>query len=309
MVSRFPILNNLEAAGMDRRMIAINGANLILKEIFEFLFFHADPHPGNLFVIKNNVIAPVDFSMIGMLDEEIAYQIGIMFTAIVEKDVDSMLDILLSIGITPEPIDRTAFRLELADFLERYYEVPLKQLNIGTIINELMDIIRRYRLRLPADLIMMAKALAISEGVGTMLYPEFNIIEHVKPYARKLMIRRLDPTRQLRELYRMVGETFMLFKKLPSDMREILTKIKKDELGIRFEHRGLERITRELDRSSNRMSFAIVIAALIIGTAIVFQKEVCPKLFGYPILGLAGFLMASILGMWLLIGILRSGKL
>jgi ubiquinone biosynthesis protein len=107
----------------------------------------------------------------------------------------------------------------------------------------------------------------------------------------------------------MVGETFMLFKKLPSDMREILTKIKKDELGIRFEHRGLERITRELDRSSNRMSFAIVIAALIIGTAIVFQKEVCPKLFGYPILGLAGFLMASILGMWLLIGILRSGKL
>jgi ubiquinone biosynthesis protein len=172
-----------------------------------------------------------------------------------------------------------------------------------------MDIIRRYRLRLPPDLIMMAKALAISEGVGTMLYPEFNIIEHVKPYARKLMIRRLDPTRQLRELSRMVGETFMLFKKLPSDMREILTKIKKDELGIRFEHRGLERITRELDRSSNRLSFAVVIAALIIGSALVFQTAAGPKLFGYPILGLAGFLMASILGLWLLIGILRSGKL
>ncbi|MBE0426690.1 MAG: ubiquinone biosynthesis protein UbiB [Nitrospirae bacterium] len=302
-------LEQLQAAGLDCKTIATNGANLILKEVFEFHFFHADPHPGNLFVLENNVIAPVDFGMIGMLDEEIAYQIGIMFTAIVEKDVDSMLDIFLSIGITPEPIDRTAFRLELADFLERYYEVPLQQLNIGIIINELMDIIRHYRLRFPPDLVMMTKALVINEGVGTMLYPEFNIIEHTRPYAQKLMIRRFDPTRQLKELSKLVGDAVILFKKLPSDMREILTKIKKDELGIKFEHRGLERITKELDRSSNRLSFAVVIAALIIGSSIVFQTEVGPKLFGYPLLGLAGFLLASILGLWLLIGILRSGRL
>lgn len=302
-------LEKLEAAGMDRRIVAINGANLILKEIFEFHFFHADPHPGNIFVLENNVIAPVDFGMIGMLDEEITYQIGIMFTAILEKDVDTMLDILLSIGITPEPIDRRAFRLELSDFLERYYGVPLQQLNIGIIINELMGIIHRYRLRLPPDLVMMIKALVINEGVGTMLYPEFNIIEHVRPYARKLMIRRLNPARQLNEFSKLVGDTFTLFKKLPSDVREILSKIRKDELGIRFEHRGLERLISELDRSSNRLSFAVVIAALIIGSSLVFRTEAGPKLFGYPLLGLAGFLLASILGLWLLIGILRSGKL
>jgi len=302
-------LEHLEAAGMDRRMIAIHGANLILKEIFEFHFFHADPHPGNLFVLANNVIAPVDFGMIGMLDEEIAYQIGIIFTAIVEKDVDLMLDVLLSIGITPEPLDRSSLRLELTDFLERYYEVPLQQLNIGTIINELMGIIHRYRLRLPPDIVMMAKALVINEGVGTMLYPEFNIIEHVRPYARKLMIRRLNPARQLNEFSKLAGDTFALFKKLPSDVREILLKIRKDELGIRFEHRGLERLISELDISSNRLSFAVVIAALIIGSSLVFQTEAGPKLFGYPLLGLAGFLLASILGLWVLIGILRSGRL
>lgn len=302
-------LEQLEAAGMDRRMIAINGANLILKEIFEFHFFHADPHPGNIFVLKNNVIAPVDFGMIGMLDEEIAHQLGIMFTAIVEKDADSLVNVFLSIGLAPEPIDRSDFRLELADFLERYYEVPLQQLNIGTIINELMGIIRRYRLRFPSDLVMMTKSLVINEGVGTMLYPEFNIIEHARPYAQKLMIRRLDPTRQLKEFSKLVGDAVILFKKLPSDVREILSKIRKDELGIRFEHRGLERITRELDRSSNRLSFAVVIAALIIGSSIVFQTGAGPKLFGYPLLGLAGFLLASVFGIWLLIGILRSGRL
>ena len=302
-------LEQLQAAAMDRKTIAINGANLILKEIFEFHFFHADPHPGNIFVLENNVIAPVDFGMIGILDEEIVRQLGIVFTAIVKKDVDMLVNVLLSIGLAPEPIDRNAFRLELGDFLERYYELPLKQLIIRIIINELMGIIRRYRLRFPPELVMMAKALVINQGVGTMLYPEFNIIEHARPYVQKLIMRRLDPARQLKEFSKLAGETAVFFKKLPSDLREILSKMRKDELGIRFEHRGLERLIGELDRSSNRLSFAVIIAALIIGSSLVFQTGAGPKLFGYPLLGLAGFLVASILGIWLLVGILRSGRL
>lgn len=302
-------IEKLKVAGLDCKTIAINGANLILKEIFEACFFHADPHPGNLFVLENNVIAPVDFGMIGMIDEEIAYQLGTILTAVVQRDVDSIVDILLSTGITKEPLNRVAFRLEILDFLERYYEVPLNQLNFGKIINELMDIIRNYRLRLPSEFIMMTRALVISEGIGKMLYPEFNIIEHAKPYSKKLVIHRLDPTRHLKELSKVVGETVIFFKKFPSDMQEILTKIKKDELGIKFEHRGLERFIRELDRSSNRLSFAVVIAALIIGSSLIFQTGAGPKLFGYPILGLAGFLLSSIFGLWLLISIMRSGRL
>jgi ubiquinone biosynthesis protein len=127
-------LEQLQAAGLDRKTIAINGANLILKEVFECRFFHADPHPGNLFVLENNVIAPVDFGMIGMLDEETAHQLATILMALVDKDVDSLVDALLAIGLTPEPIDRINFRLELSDFLERYYEVPLKELNIGVIM-------------------------------------------------------------------------------------------------------------------------------------------------------------------------------
>ncbi|MEW6326565.1 MAG: 2-polyprenylphenol 6-hydroxylase [Thermodesulfobacteriota bacterium] len=302
-------LEQLQAAGLDRKTIAINGADLILKEVFECHFFHADPHPGNLFVLENNVIAPVDFGMIGMLDEETVHQMATILTAIVDKDVDSLVEVLLTIGRAPEPFDRVNFRMELSDFLERYYEVPLQELNIGAIMDELMDITRRYSLRLPSDLVLIGKALVTNEGVGRMLYPEFNIIEHARPYTRKLMIQRLSPARQLKELSRVFEETAVLFKKLPSDVREILSKIRKDDLGIRFEHRGLERFISELDRSSNRLSFAVVIAALIIGSSLVFQTGAGPRLFGYPFLGLAGFLLASILGIWLLIGILRSGRL
>jgi ubiquinone biosynthesis protein len=142
-----------------------------------------------------------------------------------------------------------------------------------------------------------------------MLYPEINIIEHAKPYSRKLIIRRLDLRRQLKAFSKVVTDTMVLFNNLPSDMQEILTKIKKDEIGIKFEHRGLDRFIKELDRSSNRISFAVVIAALVIGSSIIFQTGAGPNLFGYPILGLAGFLLSSIFGLWLLISIMRSGKL
>jgi len=177
------------------------------------------------------------------------------------------------------------------------------------VIDDLMGLARRHGLRFPPELVMMAKALVMYQGVGTMLYPEFNIIEHAGPYVQKLMMRRLDPVRQLKEFFKLAGEAVLFFKKLPTDLGEILAKLKKDELGIRFEHRGLERLIDELDRSSNRLSFAVIIAALIIGSSLVFQTGAGPKLFGYPLLGLVGFLVASILGIWLLVGILRSGRL
>lgn len=302
-------LENLESVGMDPNMIAINGADLILKEIFELNLFHADPHPGNLFVLENNVIAPVDFGMIGILNEKMVYQLGMLFTAVVDKDVETIINVLLELGIAEEQMDISGFRIEVADFLESYYDVPSNQLDIGMIFFEVMGIMRRYRLRLPPDIVMMAKALVISQGVCSMLYPEFNIIEHAGPYARKLMIRRLDLNRHLKDLTKTGDEAFALFKELPFDIRRIISKIKKDEFGIKLDHRGLERATKELERSSNRLSFAVVIAALIIGSSIIFQTEAGSKLFNYPVLGFASFLLASVLGLWWLIGILRSGKL
>lgn len=302
-------LEQLQVAGLDRKTIAINGAKFILKEVFELHFFHADPHPGNIFVLENNVIAPVDFGMIGMLDEEIVHQLERFLTAIVNKDTDTLLNVLLNAGMAPESINRRAFRMELVDLLERYYELPLQQLIIKTIIEDLMGLARRYGLRFPPELVMMAKALVMNQGVGTMLYPEFNIIEHTGPYVQTLMMRRLDPARQLKEFSKLAGETAIIFKKLPSDLRDIVAKLRKDELGFKFELRGLGGLIGAMDRLSNRLSFAVIIASLIVGSSLVFQTGPNSQLLGYPILGAAGFLVAFILGIWLFAGILRSGRL
>jgi ubiquinone biosynthesis protein len=302
-------VESLDAAGLDRKTIAFNGASLTLKEVFEYRFFHADPHPGNLFVLDNAVIAPVDFGMTGIIDEEVADNMGLLFTAVLNREVNDLIDILISLGVASEQVDRRGLKAEIIDLLDRYHGVPLKDVNVGKAIEEQMRIIRQYHLKPPTDLVLMARALLVSEGVGRMLYPEFNIVEYARPFAKKVIARGLNPTKEIYELAHAGREAVRFAKRLPSDGQYILNKMLKDEFRIGLDHKGLDRFITELDRSSNRLSFAVVIAALIVGSSVVFRAGTGPTFFGYPMLGLAGFLMASILGLWLLIGIIRSGRL
>lgn len=299
----------LEAAGLDRKTIAFNGANLLLKEIFELHKFHADPHPGNLFVLDNNVIAPIDYGMTGKLDQERVNQLSTLVTAMVDKDVRTMATVLLEMCGATEKTQTEALRAQLDDLLDRYYDSSLKEFRLDGFINGVTTFFRRDKTHFPRDLAMMARSLIIIESVGCGLYPEFNIIEIMEQYAQKLMIRKADPARLFQDVGKTIAETAALLKALPSDTREILGKIKRDEISVRFDHRGLERISSVLDRSSNRLSFAIVIAALIVGSSLVFQTGVGPRVFDFPLAGLVGLVMAMILGLWLLIGIMKSGQL
>lgn len=302
-------VDRLDAAGLDRKTIAENGANITLKEVFELRFFHADPHPGNLFVCENNVIAPVDFGMTGTIEEDVADHMSGIFLAVLQKDVDSLVKNLRVLGVAEDVEDVRNFKIDVRDLVERYYGVPLNKIEIGGVIRELMGIVRRYRLRLPRNFAMIGKALMMTEGVGRVLYPDFNILEIAKPYTRRLLWKRYDPRRQLNEMRKTGVEALDFLKALPTDLKEIFAIIRKGKFAMLFEHRGLELLVDELDRSSNRISFAVVIAALIVGSSLIFQTRVGPTFFDYPIIGLAGFLLASILGIWLLIGIMRSKRL
>ncbi|MCG2716981.1 MAG: 2-polyprenylphenol 6-hydroxylase [Candidatus Marinimicrobia bacterium] len=178
-------LTALEEAGLDKKIIAYNGAQAILKQIFDHGFFHADPHPGNIFVIPNNVIAPLDYGMIGSLDEEQKEAMGALLTAFVKKDAKKIISILIDIGIMKNTLDIRGLKLDLTDFLDRYYQVPLYQLNMGKILNEMMTFIRNYHIMLPVELTLMGKALITEEGVGRTLDPEFDMITLAKPYIKK----------------------------------------------------------------------------------------------------------------------------
>ena len=302
-------LDKLEKAGLDRKIIAYNGAQGILKQVFDHGFFHADPHPGNIFVLQNNVIAPLDYGMMGSLDEELMEAAGNLLTGIVKKDVNKIIRVFIDIGIMENTLDVRGLKLDLTDFLDRYYQIPLSQLDVGKIINEGAEIIRKHRIKLPADLTLMAKALVTEEGVGRILDPDFDMITMAKPYVEKLMVRKLDPRRHLKDFASTLDDFSRLFKILPSEFRAIITKIKKGELNIKFEHQGLEHLIMEMDKASNRLSFSMIIASLVIGSSLIVQVDKGPHIFGFPVFGILGYLIAAILGLWLVIAIIRSGKL
>ncbi|OPY70352.1 MAG: putative protein kinase UbiB [Syntrophorhabdaceae bacterium PtaU1.Bin034] len=302
-------IDGLNAAGLDREAIAVNGADFTLKEVFEHHFFHADPHPGNLFVLEDNVIAPVDYGMTGAISDDLADHILAIFIAVMDKDIDSLVRLLQEGNWVPENLDVDSFKLELQDFLERYHGLSLQEVNMSEVLGEAMNMIRRYRLHMPIDLVLMARALLVTEGVARMLYPEFNIVEHAGPYAKKLVRQRYGPIRYMRELYEVAGEAEAFARRLPGEMGQLLTKVMRGDLSIKFLHTGLENLIMEMEKSSNRLSFAVVIAALIIGSSLIFQSGLGPALLGYPVMGLVGFLFASILGIWLIASIMRSGKL
>ena len=299
----------LEAAGLDKRTIAINGAKAILQQVFEYGFFHADPHPGNIFVLEDNVIVPIDYGMMGRLDDESKEALGQILEGIVRQDVDKIIKVFLEIGLIDENMNARTLKLDLTDFIDQYYQVPLHQLEIGKILEQMLSIIRKHRIKFPADLIMMGRALAIEEGVGKTLYPDFDMASLSEPYVRKLMLKKFDPRRQLKTLSRWSDDFSSLIEILPSDLKVILAKVKKGELNVKFEHKGLEILIHELDQSSNRLTFGMVIAALIIGSSLIMQLDKGPMLLGFPIIGVIGFLLAGVMGFWLAVNILRSGKL
>lgn len=299
-------IDELKAAGLDKKKIAVNGAQLVLEQIFEHGFFHADPHPGNIFVLPNNVIAPLDFGMVGHLDEEQMEAVGTLLTAFVKKDVKKIISVLIDLGVMENTLDIRNFKLDLSDFLDRYYQVPLYQFDMKKILNEMIVLMRNYHIRLPGELTLMGKALVTEESVGRALDPEFDMITLAKPYVKKMMIRKLDPRKYLREFVATLDEFTRLFKILPSEVKLIMAKVKKGKLNIQFEHRGLDDLIAGLNRTGNRLSFSLIISALIIGFSLIVHSDNGPQIFDLSVFGILGYLIAVFLGLWLAIKIFRN---
>jgi ubiquinone biosynthesis protein len=302
-------LQELEAQGFDRREVARNGARAILKEVFEFRLFHADPHPGNFFVVEGNAIATVDFGIVGRLDDETADRLGLLVSAIVGRDSEEVLAALGHLGLLHGQIDKALLKYDVEEFIERYYGLSLEKLNFETVIADLLQMVRRHRMILPVNLALLGRMLAVASGVGQKLDPEFDIMEEARPFVRSFLARRLDPRRSIRKVARTWRDYQNLLTALPGDIEEIAAKLKKGEMVVSLHHEGLTRFILEMDRSSNRLAFALIVAALIIGSSLIIHLPSGPTLLGLPALGLAGYLVAGVLGLWLVLAILRSGRI
>lgn len=310
---RIDDFERLDMEGYDRKAIAKNGTEAYFKQLFEDGFFHADPHPGNIFVMEGGRLGLVDFGIVGRLTDETMEGLANVFIALIQRDFDRIVQQYIDLGIVTEDVDiekfRAEFKRDLMDFIEPLYGKPLGRIDIGDYLDRIIQIAGRYNLKIPSELLLVDKTLLTMEGIGRRLDPEFNLISIAEPYASKFIRGRFAPGKLLLKARKNVDDLFDFINTLPKQLRIVLRKAIRDELQIKISHIGLDRVIRDIDRSSNRLSFSIVIAAIIVSSAIIIHSGTGRHLFGFPALGIIGFVMAFVLAVGLIIAILRSGRL
>jgi ubiquinone biosynthesis protein len=302
-------VERLEREGMDKKEIAKNGAMLALREILDFGFYHADPHPGNLFVLPGNVIVPVDFGITGYIDEEGVLIVGNILLGLIERDVERILRYFKRYDFVTEDVDEKKLKIDLYDLIDTTKDAPLSRISITSSIRAIFTITRKYHIRFPGEYFLIFNTLLESDGVGRMVDPDFNITEFAKPWVRRWAQRQYSPKRYMKDLFFLIEDLGYFIKLLPSEINVMLRRLRSGKIRLPLYHENLEKAVSKIDRTGNRLSFAVIIAALLLSSTILVQAKVGPFIRGYPVLGLAGFFTAFVMGLWLLLGIIRSGKL
>jgi len=298
-------IDMLEKTGLDRKLIAARGADLTFEQIFKHGFFHADPHPGNICILPGNVICYLDFGMMGYIDKRSMETFADIIIGYVRRDEAAIADAVMRIVEWDDPPDRRALESDIASFVDLYLYKPLKDMHMGDILQEFLDLFARHRLRLPPDIFFMIKAMTEVEGLGLMLDPDFNMVEKVEPFIKDLQMARIHPKKLMGDF---LASSTML-KGVPFELYDLLKQFKSGKVRIGIDHQGLETLVFGVERSSNRIAFALIIAALIIGSSLIMTARPGPSLFDLPLLGLVGYALAGVLGLWLLVWIRRSGRL
>jgi ubiquinone biosynthesis protein len=302
-------IESLRQTGCNLKFVSQVGGRFILKQIFEDGFFHADPHPGNIFIRGNDTIVPVDFGMMGRLDDYLMEQVSDLLIAAVQKDADLIIRVLINLGALSDDQDVRSLRVDITNFIDRYYGVSLKKINMQNIVSDVFEVVTRHQLRTPSNLLLLMKTLGTYEDLARKLDPDFDIFSLAKPYVSKLLWRRLNMNKIAYEGIKALRDLYDLFKNAPREMELLLRKIKRGQFAIELQDRGLQNLILEMDRASNRIAFSLIIAALIVGSSLILNLGTGPMLFGFPLFGMLGFVFAGILGVWLVIAILRSGRL
>ncbi len=299
----------LLAAGLDPKLLAGRGADLVLKQIFEHGFFHADPHPGNLMALPENVVCFLDYGMMGGISMRDREYLSSIFTSVINQDAARITKTLLQLSRTPHLKDADKLEYDIQALLQQYSYRSLKSINMGVMLSQLIGLILSYRLNAPPNFFLLTKVIITIEGVGRMLDPDFDMVKHTTPFAKKLLKERMNPLKLAKAIYLSAIDLSALLRDLPSHVRGILTQIEDGKIRIEFEHKGLELIQETLNQISNRIAFAIVLAALVMSSALVVLAGIPPLWHGIPLIGIVGFLGAGIMGFWLLISIIRHGKM
>ena len=301
-------LNDLFQAGADPKEIARRGAVAVLRQIFVHGFFHADPHAGNILIKEGNVICFLDLGMTGILAPTTRARLSTIIAGIAQQNPQRIVTALAAMSYR-QLQNREELEYEISELIQEYASRSISAINVSEVLNKLSQLMAVHQIKVMPGFYLLVKAIVTIEGIGYRLDPQFNMMEHVEPFVRKMIRDQYNFSQLFHDGTEAAGDLIRLLRDLPSETRELLQIIKAGQIKIEFEHRGLDPITRKFDQMVNRLVFGLVLASLIIGSSIVIFSDIPPKFYGLPVIGLAGFLTAGIMGFWLLISILRHERM
>ncbi|MDA8168315.1 MAG: AarF/UbiB family protein [Nitrospiraceae bacterium] len=310
---RIDNIAQIEEKGYDRKWLARLGVDAYYKMIFEDGFFHADPHPGNIFVMASGQLAFLDFGIVGRVSRELKETLANTFIALINRDFDRLIDNYIELGYVPVDADLDAFRRDfksdLVNLLEPIYGLTLGEINFAEYLQAFLTLAMKHNMKIPSELLLINKAMLILENIGLQLDPAFDFLGAAEPYASKLIREKYSPGRLYGKLRREAMEVSDLLFYLPGNLNKILMKVVRNDIHFKLHHLGLDNLIKDMDRSTNRVAFAMVISAMIISGSIMHATGVPPRVFGMSVLGFLSYFFAGLFGVWLIISIIRSGRL
>ena len=300
----------VEKSNLDKKLLAARGVDGFLKMILLDGFFHADPHPGNVFYIPGNRIVVIDFGMVGRLSPQRRAQVIDLLGGIARMAEEPMLEVLLD-WAGDAYVDEAKLAADVNEMAFDYEGVALKDIRVGTVIRQFASIVREHSIVLPSDLSLMFKALITLEGLGRQYDPDFHIINHLTPLVKTALAERYQPGELMRRGRGMVTEFMNVVGGVPRDLARFLREARRGKTRIDLDLKRLDSFGRQLDRTLDRVTVGIMTASLVIGSAIVLTVRDGPTLWGIPVLpaiGLLGYVLAFLNSLWIVYGIWRSGR-
>ncbi len=313
-------VEQIRAAGIDPKEVAMIGLRSFSRQLMIYGFFHADPHPGNTIVMYDGRVSLVDFGITGYLDEEMMRQVANLFLGYAEHDYDMIMDALMDAGLINEQMDLIELRSDLKDMSESFYGRSLQHISVKDVYDQLMDLVLKHHIKLPRNLLLLLKTFIQTEALGKILGSDASILEVTKPFAKKLLQRGLNTQSLIKNLDRESRKLSGYTRNIPKHLNDILRETAAGRQRIELRHTGLGDVLSQVEKGVNRLTVGIIIAASILGGALILNSgqkilEFTFSFFGLQtvtltaILGVAGYAVATLLGFWLIVSILRSGRL
>ncbi|HNA29376.1 MAG TPA: AarF/UbiB family protein [Thiobacillaceae bacterium] len=294
-------------AGYDLKLLAARGADAVLKMILLDGYFHADPHPGNVIYLPGNRIGMLDFGMVGRITDSRRDQIIDFLEALIHKDEGGMLNVL-SLWAGDAEIDEEHLAYDISEMVFGYDNLTLKDIRIGPLLSEVTGVMRDNHLSLPPDLTLLFKAIITLEGLGHQLDPDFHMVDQLTPFVAKVLEARYSPRALAGRARRGLKEMADIVIGLPRDVARLFRMARRGRLRVDLDLKRLDHFGVQLNQAANRLTMGVLTASLVVGSSIIMTVEGGPKLFGLPMFGFLGFLMAFFNSVWIIYAIWRSGR-